>query len=63
MESLLTAFLIIDIAERTGASIEEVEADFDNFNAEVDRVIAEEGLDEDEAIEKVLGTWKFGFKI
>ena len=58
---LLEALVIADIAERTGATVEEVTADFYNYNAAIDKLIAEDGLTEEEAIAKVYKTWEFGF--
>ena len=49
-----------DIAEMLGVSIEEVRKDFARFNAEVDRLTGEEGLEEEDALAILFDTWQFG---
>ena len=52
-----------DIVDRTGADRKVVEDDFAKFNAEIDRLIDEEGLAEDEAIARVSSIWEFPFDV
>ena len=51
--------VLTNCAENLGVSLDTVAADFAKFNAEIDRLIEEEGLYEHEAINKVLSYWEF----
>ena len=49
------------LSEATGIDFHDLAEDFGKFNKEVDRLIAEEGLTENEALDKLCKTWNFNF--
>ena len=55
----LKEIILTSCAEGLGVSLDVVTEDFAKFNAEIDRLIEEEGLSEDDAIDKVYETWEF----
>lgn len=55
----LEEIILTDCAESLGVSLDVVAEDFAKFNAEIDRLIEEEGLSENDAIGKVYKTWEF----
>ena len=48
--------ILADCAEMANVPLETIEEDFNNFNAEIDRLI-KEGLSEDEALIKIWDYW------
>ena len=57
----LEMIVLRDIAEKTGVSIDEVRKDFNNFNEEIDHLMEEEGLSNNDALNKVIADWHFKF--
>jgi len=49
------------LSEATGIDFHDLAENFGKFSKEVDRLIAEEGLAENEALDKVYKTWNFNF--
>lgn len=59
-KSILTTAILTDISEALHVPYEDVELDFKIFVRTVDALIAE-GMDEDEAIERVITGWQASY--